>query len=93
MRSEGLLLHQSLRRSVSSGRLCRHVEESRRHLEGKKSSKANSPDDSDDYKVLASSYSEPLTKLVYNMNKYSDNIIARQLFLALAKLRKTNPKT
>lgn len=33
------------------------------------------PEDSDDYKVLASSYSEPLTKLVYNMNKYSDNII------------------
>lgn len=30
------------------------------------------PEDSDDYKVLASSYSEPLTKLVYNMNKYSD---------------------
>ena len=50
------------------------------------------PDDSDDYKVLASSYSEPLTKLVYNMNKYSDNIIARQLFLALAKTQKDEPK-
>ena len=46
------------------------------------------PDDSDDYKVLASSYSEPLTKLVYNMN----NIIARQLFLALAKTQKDEPK-
>ena len=37
-------------------------------------------------------YSEPLTKLVYNMNKYSDNIIARQLFLALAKTQKDEPK-
>ena len=91
MRSEGLLLHQSLRRSVSSGRLCRHVEESwstwrEKVVQGKL------PDDSDDYKVLASSYSEPLTKLVYNMNKYSDNIIARQLFLALAKTQKDEPK-
>lgn len=51
------------------------------------------PDDSDEYKVLASSYSEPLTKLVYNMNKYSDNIIARQLFLALAKTQKNEPKS
>ena len=42
--------------------------------------------------MLASSYSEPLTKLVYNMNKYSDNIIARQLFLALAKTQKDEPK-
>ena len=50
------------------------------------------PEDSEDYKVLASSYSEPLTKLVYNMNKYSDNIIARQLFLALAKTQKDEPK-
>ena len=50
------------------------------------------PEDSDDYKVLASSYSEPLTKLVYNMNKYSDNIIARQLFLALANTQKDEPK-
>ena len=50
------------------------------------------PEDSDDYKVLASSYSEPLTKLVHNMNKYSDNIIARQLFLALANTQKDEPK-
>ncbi len=50
------------------------------------------PEDSEDYKVLASSYSEPLTKLVYNMNKYSDNLIARQLFLALAKTQKDEPK-
>lgn len=50
------------------------------------------PEDSEDYKVLASSYSEPLTKLVYNMNKYSDNIIARQLFLALAKTQEDEPK-
>ena len=42
--------------------------------------------------MLASSYSEPLTKLVYNMNKYSDNIIARQLFLALANTQKDEPK-
>ncbi len=33
-----------------------------------------------------------MTKLVYNMNKYSDNIIARQLFLALANTQKDEPK-
>lgn len=51
------------------------------------------PEDTKDFAVLASSYSEPLTKLVYNMNKYSDNIIARQLFLALGKTEKGEPKT
>ena len=42
--------------------------------------------------VLASSYSEPLAKLTYNMNKYSNNLIARQLFLALGKTEKDEPK-
>ncbi len=42
--------------------------------------------------VLASSYSDPLTKLAYNMNKYSNNLIARQLFLALGKTAKDEPK-
>lgn len=43
--------------------------------------------------VLASSYSEPLTKLTYNMNKYSNNLIARQLFLALGKTAKGEAKS
>ncbi len=34
----------------------------------------------------------PLTKLAYNMNKYSNNLIARQLFLALGKTAKDEPK-
>lgn len=91
MRSEGLLLHQPLRRPVSSGRLCRYVEKAGGTWKGKVV-QGKLPEDSDDYKVLASSYSEPLTKLVYNMNKYSDNIIARQLFLALANTQKDEPK-
>lgn len=51
------------------------------------------PEDNKDFVILASSYSEPLAKLVYNMNKYSDNIIARQLFLALGKTEPGEAKT
>lgn len=51
------------------------------------------PEENEKFVILASSYSEPLTKLVYNMNKYSDNVIARQLFLALGKTDPKEPKT
>ncbi len=43
--------------------------------------------------ALASSYSMPLTQIAYNMNKYSNNLIARQLFLSSGKTAKGEPKT
>ncbi len=43
--------------------------------------------------ALAVSNSQPLTQMVYNMNKYSNNLMARQVFLALGKTGKGEPKT
>jgi D-alanyl-D-alanine carboxypeptidase/D-alanyl-D-alanine-endopeptidase (penicillin-binding protein 4) len=44
-------------------------------------------------RLLADTYSEPLQKILYNMNKYSNNLIARQVFLALGETEKHEPKT
>lgn len=47
----------------------------------------------DKTEILAVTYSQPLAQINYNMNKYSNNLIARQLFLALGKTAKEEPKS
>ncbi len=43
--------------------------------------------------ALAAAYSDPLTKVIYNMNKNSNNIIARHLFLELSGTNSDGAKT
>ncbi|MCD8339280.1 MAG: D-alanyl-D-alanine carboxypeptidase/D-alanyl-D-alanine-endopeptidase [Burkholderiales bacterium] len=43
--------------------------------------------------ALAAVYSQPLTQVIYNMNKASNNIIARQLFLELSGTNDQGSKT
>ena len=51
------------------------------------------PDDRKDLKVLGGTTSEPLAKIIYDMNKHSINPMARQLFLLLGQTDKGTPKT
>lgn len=46
-----------------------------------------------DMNILSSTSSEPLAKIIYDMNKHSLNPAARQLFLELGKTEAGEPKT
>lgn len=50
------------------------------------------PKDNKDMEILASAYSDPLARILYNMNKWSNNLTARQLFLNLGETEKDEPK-